>query len=50
MQVLVPSASVTWQGLKMLGNGLSLAAEHAYGYVLQPLAGANQIKVSVLSL
>ena len=29
----------------MLGNGLSMAAEHAYGYVLQPLAGANQIKV-----
>lgn len=37
--VLVPTAGATWQGLKMLGGALSLAAEQTYGYVLRPLAG-----------
>eukprot|EP00435_Cladocopium_sp_Y103_P064186 s416_g25.t2 len=38
-EVLVPTAGATWQGLKILGGALSLAAEQTYGYVLWPLAG-----------
>ena len=41
-KVLVPTAGATWQGLKILGGALSLAAEQTYGYVLQPLAGATR--------
>ena len=40
-EVLVPAAHVSWEGLKMLGRALSVAAEQTYGYLLQPLGGCG---------
>ena len=41
IEVLVPAARATWEGLKQLGGALVMVAEQTYGYVLRPLAGAG---------